>query len=259
MERLVYLIFSACFGLCIGSFLNAVIYRLPRKVSLAASRSHCPSCNKLIYWYENIPVFSYLFLRGRCSECQAKISIQYPLVELAIGIFALFITPDRLNAFTVWNYYFYLTTFATFVAIILIDLKHHLIPNQLNLYLLVLFLCASATTRPWMFWVIGGAIGALIPLAVTYAYYLMRGQIGLGGGDIKLWGVLGIFLGPMGVSYNIFLSCFLGSLVGGTLILTKVLDRKTPIPFGPFIVIVAFFQIFFPELSSQLIGSLRVY
>jgi leader peptidase (prepilin peptidase)/N-methyltransferase len=86
----------------------------------------------------------------------------------------------------------------------------------------------------------------------------MRGQIGLGGGDIKLWGVLGLYLGPMGIAYNIFLSCFLGSLVGGGLILSKVLDRKTPIPFGPFIVVVAFTQIFFPNFFSQILGYISI-
>ena len=122
----------------------------------------------------------------------------------------------------------------------------------------MLFLCAVVPTKPWTHWGLGGAIGALIPLAVTYGYYLMRGQIGLGGGDIKLWGVLGLYLGPMGIAYNIFLSCFLGSIVGGSLILFKVLDRKTPIPFGPFIVVVAFTQIFFPNFFSQILRFISV-
>lgn len=258
MEKLVLLVFSFSFGLCIGSFLNAVIFRMPRKISLAKSRSHCPSCDKLIFWYENIPVFSYLFLRGRCSGCGSQISVQYPLVELVVGLFAVLITPNQLTAYSVWTYYFYLTTFACFLAIVVIDLRHHLIPNQINLYLLVLFSCAIIPTKAWTYWIFGALIGSLIPLSVTYAYYLLRGQIGLGGGDIKLWGVLGLYLGPMGISYNIFLSCFLGSIVGTLLILFKLLDRKTPIPFGPFIVLVGSLQIFFPDYFRQLMSFLVV-
>ena len=98
---------------------------------------------------------------------------------------------------------------------------------------------------------LGGAIGILFPLGVTYLFYLLKGQIGLGGGDIKLWGALGLFLGAEGIIQNISYSCLLGSLVAGGLMIFKVVDRKTPIPFGPFIVVISFFQIFFPEVIGE--------
>jgi prepilin signal peptidase PulO-like enzyme (type II secretory pathway) len=255
-NNFIFVSFSFLFGLCIGSFLNAVIFRLPKKISLSASRSHCPKCDKLIYWYENIPLVSYLWLRGRCSGCKTKISVQYPLVELTVGLFAALITPTAFDSNALWSYFFFLTVFASFLAIVIIDLKHKLIPNGINAYLFVLFFSSVVLIKPWPFWLFGLALGALIPISVTYIFYLLRGQIGLGGGDIKLWAALGLYLGPVGISYNIFLSSFLGALIGGFLTLLKVVDRKTPIPFGPFIIIVASAQIFIPDYFDRLMSML---
>lgn len=252
---LVLIFFSFIFGVCIGSFVNAVIFRLPRKISLTTRRSHCTSCDKLIPWYENVPLFSYLFLRGKCSGCKSKISPQYPLVELTVGLFAALITPEKFNITVLWSYFFFISVFATFLSIVVIDLKHKLIPNLLNIYLFLLFFMSVVWTKPWLFWVTGLALGALIPITVTYIFYILKGQIGLGGGDIKLWAALGIYLGPVGIAHNIFLSCFLGALVGGSLILLKVVDRNTPIPFGPFIVFVAGTQIFIPDHFHQFMAA----
>ncbi len=256
MEEYFYPVMSFLFAACIGSFLNAVIYRLPRGISLSASRSHCPGCNKLIYWYENIPIVSYLFLRGKCSSCSMKISWSYPLVELVVALVGLFLTPQSLTPDSLWDYFFFLSVFSTFLAIILIDLKFYIIPNVLNIYLLILFLCRVSLTMPWTHWLLGGVLGVIVPAIPALAFYYFKGVEGLGGGDIKLYGVLGVFLGPIGVMHNIFLSCFLGSLLGGSLILLKVIDRRTRIPFGPFIVIVGGLQIFFPSEFSQIMNSL---
>lgn len=247
-ETIVFSIFSFVFGLCIGSFLNAVIYRMPREISLSASRSHCTNCDKLIYWYENIPLISYLFLRGKCSGCGSRISIVYPIVELVVGIFALVVTPSSVfESFQLFEYFFKVSVFATFVAMFVIDLKHKILPNLLNLYLALVLFTKIVLLKGYMHWGLGALIGILFPLGVTYLFYLLKGQVGLGGGDIKLYGGLGLYLGPVGVIHNIFMSCFLGALVGGSLIILKVVDRKTPIPFGPFIIVVAMVQIFLPD------------
>ncbi|MCR9203693.1 MAG: prepilin peptidase [Halobacteriovoraceae bacterium] len=247
MENFVIRFFSFLFGICIGSFLNAVIYRLPKGISLSASRSHCPGCDKLIFWYENIPLISWIFLRGKCSGCSAKISIQYPFIELLVGVFALLVTPMQYSGFQIYYYFFYVSVFATFVAMFFIDLKHKLLPNSLNIYLAIILFSKVVMNKGYDHWLLGAAIGVLFPLGVTYLFYLLKGQVGLGGGDIKLYGALGLYLGPLGVVHNIFLSCFLGALVGGSLIVLKVIDRKTPVPFGPFIIVVAATQIFIPE------------
>ena len=109
-------------------------------------------------------------------------------------------------------------------------------------------------TNPWTHWLIGGALGLGFPLLVSWAFYLLKGQVGLGGGDIKLYGALGFYLGPIGVMQNIFLSCFLGALVGIALIASKIIKRENPIPFGPFIIVVAAFQIFLESWFKHLIA-----
>lgn len=256
MEKYFLPTMSFLFAACIGSFLNAVIYRLPRRISLSASRSHCPGCDKLIYWYENIPIISFLFLRGRCSQCKMKISPQYPLVELVVAVVGLLLTPKVISPEALWDYFFFLSVFATFLAIILIDLKFYIIPNVLNIYLLVLFLCRVALTTPIEHWLLGGVLGVVVPAIPALAFYYLKGIEGLGGGDIKLYGVLGVYLGPIGVMHNLFMSCFLGSLLGGGLMLLKVIDRRTRIPFGPFIVFVGFTQVFFPAEFTNLMTSL---
>lgn len=242
-----WFLLSLLFGLCIGSFTNVIIYRLPNKKSMLRSRSHCTHCDKLILWYENIPLLSYIFLRGRCSACGTKISFTYPLVELAVGLFALSITPALLDMNSLMNYFFNVSLFATFTAIFCIDLKHKIIPNELNLYLAVLFLCSVVVHRSYWYWLLGGTIGLLMPLSITYLFYQLKGKIGLGGGDIKLFAALGIYLGPLGIFLNMGFSCFLGSLIMLLLIASGRASRDSQIAFGPFIVLVACFQIFFPE------------
>lgn len=251
-------VFFFIFGLLVGSFLNVLIYRLPRDLNIVFPRSSCPHCKKLIYWYENIPVISYIFLRGKCSECQGCISIKYPLVELFTGIISLFVFYRFFYGYSVLggivDYAFYFTMLSVFLVHFLIDLEFKILPNSLNIYLLLIFLIRMAFFSSWTFWLVGGLIGLLFPLIVTWLFYLVRGQIGLGGGDIKLFGILGIFLGPVGIFQNIFLSCMLGSIVGLTLIFLKKMDKNNPIPFGPFILLVAAVQVFFPEISLNLLG-----
>lgn len=245
-------IFSFVFGSLIGSFLNVVIYRLPRELSVVTPRSSCPKCKHMIKWYENIPMLSYIFLRGKCSSCGTKISIRYPLIELLTGLFAYFLAPTSLYLPELINFIFYFSIAAVFLSHILIDIEHQLLPDKLNLYLLIVILPYVVLNYSLYHWLIGGAIGFLGPLGVTYLFYKLRGQIGLGGGDIKLFGILGLILGPLGVMNNIFMSCMLGSIIGVGLIVLKKLDRDKPFAFGPFIIIAASIQIFFPDLVEYI-------
>jgi leader peptidase (prepilin peptidase)/N-methyltransferase len=250
----ILLIFSGLFGLIVGSFLNALIYRLPRGINIAFPRSSCVECKKIITWYENIPVFSYLFLRGKCSGCGVKISWEYPLVEIICGIFAICIAPHDLSPGSLLNFFFYFGIFSAFTVHFIVDLKHQILPDSINIYLASIFLLVSVLTMSWTHWLIGGAIGLGFPLLVSWVFYLLKGQIGLGGGDIKLYGALGLYLGPIGILQNIFLSCFLGALVGISLIATKIIKRESPIPFGPFIILVGAVQIFAEEWFKHLMS-----
>lgn len=241
-------IFFTIFGLLVGSFLNVVIYRLPLGKSVVTPRSSCPSCGHMIKWYENIPLFSYLYLRGTCGECGVKIPLQYPLVELVVGIIAFLLAPSNLEIQSLINFFLYFSIAAAFLAHFIIDIEHQLLPDKINIYLVAIILPYVAINYPPSFWITGGLIGFFSTYGVTYLFYKLRGQIGLGGGDIKLFGILGLLLGPIGVLNNIFVSCILGSIVGIALISSKKLDRNSPFAFGPYIIVTGTLQIYFPKV-----------
>ncbi len=247
-------VFFATFGLLIGSFLNALIYRLPRNINIAVPRSSCTSCQKVISWYENIPLISYIFLRGKCSGCKTKISWEYPTIELLAMVAAFYFAPSDLNPESLLKFFFFFSIFSAFLVQFIVDLKHQLLPDSVNLYLALLFFAISLVSFPWTHWMLGAALGLGFPLLVSWIFYQLKGEVGLGGGDIKLYGALGLYLGPVGVMQNIFLSCFLGALIGIILIFSKVIRKENPIPFGPFIIIVASFQIFASESFARLMS-----
>lgn len=253
---IIWEIFAFVFGVLWGSFLNAVIYRLPREISVVRPRSQCTSCKTPIKWYQNIPVLSYLFLGGKCASCSKRISFRYPTIELFVGLGAWFFLPQSFNSITLSLYTFKFAVFCIFVCHFFIDIDHQILPDSLNVYLFILFLIYAVIYFPWQHYVFGGLAGFLFPLGITWLFYKLKGQIGLGGGDIKLYGALGVYFGPIGIFHNIFLSCFLGSIFGVFFILLKKMDKSQPMAFGPFILITAAFQIFFPEHFNQLSGIL---
>lgn len=248
-------------GASIGSFLNVVIYRLPRGLSPVHPRSKCPSCEDSIPWYWNIPVISYILLRGRCRKCHFKIPISYFLVEVFMGLASLVLLPNFTKVESLYDYFFFMSIFSVFVAHFVIDLQFKILPDALNIYLAFILGTFTIVFNPVWFWALGGAIGFGFPYLVTWVFYKYSGKVGLGGGDIKLYGALGLYLGPVGVMTNIFMSCFLGSVVTLSLIALKIFKREDFIPFGPFIIIVAFAQIFLPEQFSWLLTvlGLQVY
>lgn len=231
----------------IGSFLNVLIYRIPRELDFVKERSNCPNCKKLVYWYENIPVISYLFLRGKCSGCGWKIPFKYPIVEILSGAMSLYLMPKSISMESLTLYLFYFSVFSCFLVHFIIDVEFQILPNVINIYLLAIFLFYAVTFLPLAFWTIGLAVGFLFPYLVSFSFKKLRGVEGLGMGDVKLFGVLGIILGPLGVIQNIFLSCMLGSLSFLILMPVFKLNKNSKIPFGPFILIVAAFQIFTPK------------
>lgn len=247
-------IYFFVFGLLIGSFLNVVILRLPVKQDLVKKRSACPKCGTQLKWYHNVPVVSFLLLRGKCGFCGTKISMRYPLLEIFTGLVSYWLMPEILTAQALTQYVFFFTVASIFICHFMIDLDHHLLLDSLNLYLLALFVAYCTFHYPWQYWVIGGSIGFGAPLLVTWLFYKLRGQVGLGGGDIKLFGILGLYLGPIGIMFTIFLSCFIGAIIGLTLIGLNKITKDKPMAFGPSILIVAAFQIFFPDLARTVQG-----
>lgn len=240
------------YGLLIGSFLNVVILRIPKGQSVVKPRSSCPSCGYQIKWYENIPLFSYfLLLRGKCSNCKSKISIRYPLIELLVGCIAVLLFPQVLDDQTIVVFMFRFFIAAIFIAHFIIDIEHQILPDVLNIYLLLLIIGYSFMVNDLVTMILGGVIGFGGTYFITYLFYKIKGQIGLGGGDIKLFGILGLLLGPEGVVQLIFYSAFLGSIIGITLIAAGKMNKNKPLAFGPYILFVATVQIFFPRFFEM--------
>lgn len=216
------------FGTVIGSFVNVVIYRLPRGESLVIPRSRCPSCQTPIQPRDNIPILSYLILRRRCRYCQAPIAWRYPVVEGIAGVLlaALWM---RFAAVGAWLEF---VTTAIFVlmllAIFFIDLEHQIVPNAISYPGLAIGLLAAIPQDRFLMALLAaagaGAVFALIAIA-------SRG--GMGGGDVKLAAMMGAFLGWPTIAFALLLAFTLGATVGLLLIATRRRSRKDPIPFGP--------------------------
>ncbi len=243
-------------GLLVGSFLNVVILRLPRRLEhdwrsqaselldtdwneapppdLVLTRSHCPHCGHFLSPMENIPLLSWLVLRGRCRHCGTGISIQYPIVELLTAIASMLVA---------WRFGFgwQLAAALVFSWILIaaagIDVRTQLLPDQLTLPLLWIGLLISIIPlfTEMSQAILGAAIGYLSLWAVFWVFKLTTGKEGMGYGDFKLLGALGAWMGTASLLPIILLSSLVGAVIGGALLALRAQDRSTPIPFGPFI------------------------
>lgn len=239
MESLI-LFFSAVFGLIIGSFLNVCIYRIPRDKSIVWPPSSCPGCNARIKWYDNIPVLSYLWLRGKCRSCKQPISLQYPVVELLTGaLTVLFVWRFGLSVWT------FVTVAAVYALIILsvIDLELMIIPDRFSLGLIVLGL-AFAWANPnfsGVWWqkelssLLGAGVGLFGVLAIALIGTWMFKKEAMGGGDVKLMGGVGAFIGWEGVITTVVFASFFGLVYALFLMIFKGKKGGDAIPFGPFL------------------------
>ncbi len=249
----------AILGLAIGSFLNVVIWRLPRGENLAVPPSACPRCGSGITWYDNIPVLSWLILRAKCRNCKNLISARYPLVEVITGVvFGLIgwkftssvLTLDDLLIFTPFLY-----LGAIGVALSFIDLDTQKLPNKIVLpaYMILPVLLLGATwamSQPYT-WMVRALAGG----AILYVFYFMLCIIGgMGFGDVKLAGVLGMSLAWLGWEYLIiggFLPFIFGGLFSVSLLLARKAGRKSGIPFGPWMILGWFVALFVSEPFTQ--------
>jgi leader peptidase (prepilin peptidase)/N-methyltransferase len=247
-----YRIFAGILGSLIGSFLNVVIYRLPLKGELVNTRSKCPHCGYTIPWWLNVPILAWVALRGKCQNCHAPIHWRYPLVELLMGAIMYLSFPARLELNDLLQWVFLSSFSAILICHFFIDLQHRLLLDILNIYLFCLVLPFTIVFYQPVHWIAGALMGFGGPYLVSWGFYKWKGKVGLGGGDIKLWAVLGFFLGPFGIIENIFFSCMLGSIIGIGLIAFKRYDRSSGIPFGPFIIVVALLQAYFPGWPNKL-------
>jgi leader peptidase (prepilin peptidase) / N-methyltransferase len=217
------------FGLIIGSFCNVVIYRLPQGKSIIRPGSHCRSCAAPIHPWDNIPVFSYLLLRGRCRACRERISLRYPGVEVTSGVLYVLVWM-KFGLTTLFA--FYALFISSLLIIALIDLDHKIIPNIITLPGIAVGLILSVWILP-----ITPLASLLGLLAGGVLFYLIAvvSKGGMGGGDIKLIAMIGAFLGWQGALFTTFAGALLGSLVGMMLMLLGKKGRKDKVPFGPFL------------------------
>ncbi|WP_296278467.1 A24 family peptidase [Pseudoxanthomonas sp.] len=256
-------------GLLVGSFLNVVILRLPRRLEwewkrdarevleepelydppppgIVVERSHCPHCKTPLSWYENIPLFSWLALRGKCRHCKAPISPQYPLVELLTAVLAVA---------SVWRFGFGWQGFGAallscyLVALSGIDLRTRLLPDQLTLPLMWLGLIGSLDNlympaKPALLGAIAGYVSLWL---VWWLFKQITGKEGMGRGDFKLLAALGAWVGLSGVLPIILISSLVGAVVGSVWLAMKGRDRATPIPFGPYLAIAGWIVFFWGQ------------
>lgn len=236
-------------GLVVGSFVNVLIYRLPLDQSVIRPGSHCPACKKSVAWYDNLPLLSYLILRGRCRSCQTKISILYPFVELITAF--LFYFAFLKYGFS-WLFFARdLPIIAALIAVTFIDFKHRIIPDELSIggTLLCLALSYWDPGLGLLSSFIGAAFGFGLFYFFAWLYLRSAKRSGLGGGDIKFLALVGAFLGVEGVFATILVSSVTGSIGG---ILWGFLSRqenvlRVSIPFGPFLVLGCLCYYYFGE------------
>ena len=274
----IFALCAALLGLCVGSFLNVVIHRLPKmmerqwrtecaelsgqeappaeRYNLISPRSACPSCGHKISPLENIPVLSYAVLRGKCSGCSARISIRYPLVEALTA---------TLSAYVAWHFGFGIAAAGallftwSMVALTFIDLDTFYLPDSITLPLLWLGLLLNlgGTYAPLSSAVIGAAAGYLSLWAVYWAFKWATGKEGMGYGDFKLLAAIGAWMGWQTLPLTILLSSLVGAVIGISLIVFAGRGRSVPIPFGPYLAIAGMIALLYgPALTRAYLGPL---
>ena len=240
------LLYAFAIGAIVGSYLNVVIHRVPRGQSTFRPRSRCGACGTGIAWYDNVPVISYVLLRGRCRRCSASYSPRYPLVEACTAV--LFAAVFVKFEFT-WTTPVAWLFVSMLVALALIDFEHLLLPDRITLPGLLLGLATSFVsdlTGPFSAG-LGALFGALILLALIAVYYLLRGELGMGLGDPKMLAMIGAFLGLGKTIATVFMASLAGTLVSTVLILARRADRRTKMPFGVYLAIGALGSLFFGD------------
>jgi leader peptidase (prepilin peptidase) / N-methyltransferase len=250
MLTAIIIVFTLLFGAVVGSFLNVVIARLPAEnESIVFPASRCPKCLKPITWYDNIPILSFLLLKGKCRNCGAAISWQYPLVEVIMALLSLALL-FKFGFTSALPIYFVFS--AALLAIIFIDSYHKIIPDSISLPGIVIgFGCSFINPAvTWQQSGLGLLIGGGVLYTVAAGYYLFTKREGMGGGDIKLLAMIGAFLGWQSLPFVVFGSSVLGALVGIGAMARQKKGGKTMIPYGPFLSIAALLYMFYRELIN---------
>ena len=255
-------LYFAVLGLILGSYLNVVIYRLPRRLSTITPRSRCPRCRVAIPPWDNIPLLSYLWLLGKCRRCGFRIPWRYPAIEAftGLGFVAVYRTFGWTSDSAVAALFL-----ASMIVLAMIDFEHFILPDVITLPGIVLGLAL----QPWIHWtslgdaVIGAIAGAGVLYGVAWLWYWWKGIWGMGLGDVKMLAMVGAFLGWKGVIVTLFLASVSGSLTGALLILLGRLHLQSKLPFGVFLAVGAVLALLFGQtlldgyvqMTAEILGA----
>ncbi|MBF0461541.1 MAG: prepilin peptidase [Magnetococcales bacterium] len=247
-----YAVVVFTYGIVVGSFLNVCIYRLPLAKSIIHPRSGCPRCGQPLAWYDNIPLLSWLWLRGRCRHCRQPIAVLYPLVELTAGLLALQVVHQF--GLTIISGWIVLFGFALLVLTV-IDFYHYILPDVITLPGIVLGVVVAGLPvsgpplPPLEASLIGAVAGGGGLWLFAWLFEKMTGKVGMGMGDIKLLAMIGAWLGWQSLPLTLFCAGLVGSVVGVIWIVVSGRDRSQPIPFGPYLATGAWVYLFYgPEI-----------
>ncbi len=240
------LVAAGLFGLLVGSFLSVLVHRLPRGESIISPASHCPACGAPVKNYDNIPVVSWILLKGRCRTCRAPIAVRYPALELSNAILWMLVFSRARE----WPDFASGAFLASACLVLLaIDLEFQILPDRITLTGLFAGIALSLLSRARspLCSLAGAAVGGGGLFLIGFLYQKVARQEGMGLGDVKMLGMIGAFLGPAGVLVTVLLASLAGSLVGLTLIALRSGDRKTRLPFGVFLAAGAIASFFFRD------------
>lgn len=245
-----FALFNGIFGFVIGSFLNVIIYRVPRGESIWTPGSHCPICNHFLRPWELIPVISFLFLRGKCNKCGISISLRYPAIEILTGILftlTVLLRPERTTVGIICDLLFV----SLLIALTFIDIDTLRLPDVLVVLVGLIGFVNTLTTEDPILW--RSLIGALIAGGFFFIVYYFYPE-GMGLGDVKFAVALGLYLGFPAIIAAVFIASFLGTIIGGLRIFLYKKNLKDPIPFGPFLASGALIMLLFRYQVYNFLG-----
>ena len=249
-------IFAFILGTVIGSFLNVLIYRLPRRISIIAPHSFCPNCKKSIKWYENIPVISYITLGGRCAGCGKRISFRYPVVEILTGLLFLYAFSRCGLSF---EFLFMSFFFSAMIVVAFIDFSFQVIPDVVSMPGIILGLIYQIIKGDFLIGLVGMIFGGGLILLIRVIGGKVYKKEVMGLGDVYLTAMIGAFVGFPYIIPAIFVAALVGAILGVIFIISTHQSRESPIPFGPFLSIGGIAVIIFQPQFHQLFALLGVY
>ncbi len=259
IDKLDYANISIIFivGLLFGSFLNVVIYRIPKSISLIKPASNCPNCSENLKWYENIPLLSYIFLFGKCSHCKTNISIQYPLIELLTGLMLIGIAYYSID---ILQFIVFSLLGMTLLCLVVIDFKNYILPDILIIisFVIVLFYFGYSEkleALPRLYYAILAGSGMYVLRMVTTKIYKKET---FGMGDIKLSVLIGFIIGYWDAFVAIFFGFVLAAVIFSILIITRLQKKDAYLPFGPYLIFGMIFYIMYGELVLRWYISLFI-